>query len=96
MMAFKLVSYWHANFSRLFCKFCRELSHNIRVSHKCRENFHVLRTRGKLVLNMFKYFMLIFPHNISQDCRATVVRQSRHVRASVPNMSPRNFGEFTM
>ena len=34
--------------------------------------------------------------NISQDCRATVVRRSCDVRASVANLSPRNYGEFTM
>ena len=28
----KLVSYWHANFSRLFCEFCRGLSHDIHAS----------------------------------------------------------------
>ena len=33
---------------------------------------------------------------MSQDCRVTVVRQSYDVHASVANMSPRNFGEFTM
>ena len=33
---------------------------------------------------------------MSQVCRATVVRQSYDVHASVANMSPRDFGEFTM
>ena len=33
---------------------------------------------------------------MSQDCRVTVVRQSYDVHASVTNMSPQNFGEFTM
>ena len=28
----QLVSHWHVNFSRLFCKFCRGLSHDIRAS----------------------------------------------------------------
>ena len=28
----QLVSHWHANFSRLFCEFCRGLSHDIRAS----------------------------------------------------------------
>ena len=28
----KLVSHWHANFSRLFCEFCRGLSHDICAS----------------------------------------------------------------
>ena len=57
------------------------------------------RTRRELdakVLNMFKNFMRNFSPNISQDCRATVVRRSLDVRASVANLSPRKFGEFTM
>ena len=57
------------------------------------------RTSRELVakfFNMLKNFMRIFLQNISQDCRATVVRRSRDVRASVANLSPRNFGEFTM
>ena len=33
---------------------------------------------------------------LSRDCRATVARPSRDVRANVANLSPRNFGEFTM
>ena len=37
------------------------------------------------VLNMFENFMQIFAQNISQDCRATVVRQSYDIRASVAN-----------
>ena len=48
------------------------------------------------LFNMLKNFMRFFLPNISQDCRATVVRWSRDVRASVANLSPRNFGEFTM
>ena len=59
----------------------------------------MLRTSRELVakvLNMFKNCMRIFRQNISQDCRANVVRQSYDVQASVANMSPRNFGEFTM
>ena len=48
------------------------------------------------VLNMFKNWMRFFSQNISQDCRATVVRGLRDVRANVANLSPRNFGEFTM
>ena len=34
--------------------------------------------------------------NISQDCRATVMRRSCDVRASVANLSPQNCGVFTM
>ena len=74
-----------------------------RVSRECRENFLVSRTSRELVakfLNMFKNFMGInSPKHfarLSRDCRATVVRHSCDVRASVANLSPRNFGEFTM
>ena len=45
---------------------------------------------------MFKNWVRFFFQNISQDCRATVVRRSRDVRANVANLSPRNFCEFTM
>ena len=69
------------------------------MPHECRENFHVSRISRELVakvLNMFKIFMRFFRQNILQDCRATVVRRTCDVRASVANLSPRNFGEFTM
>ena len=94
----KLVSHWHANSSRLF----RELSRCTFARHscECRENFHVSRTSRELVakvLNMFKNWMrFFFSQNISQDCRTTVVRRSRDVCANVANLSPRNFGQFTM
>ena len=59
---------------------------------ECRENFHVSRTSRELVakvLNMFKNWMRIFfPKYFA--------RLSRDVRANVANLSPRNFGEFTM
>ena len=42
---------------------------------------------------MFKNFMRIF---FSKIFRKTVSRLSCDVRASVANLSPRNFGEFTM
>ena len=52
------------------------------------------------VLNMFKNWMRIFSPKyfarLSRDCRATVVRRSRDVRANVANLSPRNFVEFIM
>ena len=57
-----------------------------------RENFLVSQTSCKLVatfLNMFKNFMRIFSPKY-------FARLSRDVRASVANLSPRNFGEFTM
>ena len=44
------------------------------------------------VLNMFKYFMRFFFYKI---LRNTVARVSCDC-ASVANLSPRNFGEFTM
>ena len=52
------------------------------------------------VLNMFKNWMRIFSPKyfarLSRDCRTTVARRSRDVRANVANLSPRNFVEFTM
>ena len=89
----KLVSHWHANFSRLFCEFCRGLAHDIRASVV---RIFVSRTSRELVakfFNMLKNFMRFF---FSQIFRKTVVRRSRDVRTSVANLSPRNFGEFTM
>ena len=50
------------------------------------------RTSRKLVakvLNMFKNFVQIYSPKY-------FARQSYHVRASVANMSPRNFGKFSM
>ena len=97
----KLVSHWHANSSRLLREFSRGTF--ARHSCECRENFHVSRTSREQVakvLNMFKNWMRIFfPKyfaRLSRDCRATIARQSRDVRANVANLSPRNFGEFTM
>ena len=58
-----------------------------RHSCECRENFHVSRTRRKLVakvLNRFRNFMLIFSPKY-------FARLSRDVRASVANLSPRNY-----
>ena len=79
----KLVSHWHANFSRLFCEI---------LSHECREDFLVSPTSRELVekfLNMLKNFMRIFSPKY-------FARLSRDVRASVVYLSPRNFGKFTM
>ena len=98
----KLVSHWHANSSRLLREFSRGTF--ARHSCECRENFHVWRTSRELVakvLNMFKnwrriFFPKYFARRLSRDCRATVVRRSCDVRANVANLSPRNFGEFTM
>ena len=64
----------------------------VQVSHKCHENFHVTRTRRELVvkvLNMFNNFMQIF-------LQKYFARLSCDFRASVVNISPRNFGDFTM
>ena len=62
------------------------LSHNIRASvvriFTCRELV-------AKVLNMFKNWMRFFPPKY-------FARLSRDVRANVANLSPRNFGEFTM
>ena len=81
--SYKLVSHWHANFSRLFCEFCRGLSHDIRASVV---RIFICRELVAKVLNMFKILCdFFFRQNISQDCRATFVR-----------VSPRNFGEFTI
>ena len=68
----------------------------VRVLHECRENFHVSRTSRELVakvFNMFKNCMRIFSPKLF---RKTDVQRSRDVRASVANLSSRNFGEFTM
>ena len=61
------------------------------------------RTSRELVakfFNMLKIFMRFFSPKyfarLSRDGRATVARRSRDVSASVANLSPRNFGEFTM
>ena len=79
-----LVSHWHANFSRLFANFVADFRTTfVRVSHECRENFHVSRTSRELVakvLNMFKNFMRIFSTKyfarLSREFRATVARRS--------------------
>ena len=62
----------------------------VRVSHECRENFHVSRTRRELiakVLNMFINFMRIFSPKyfarLSRDCHATIVRRSCECREPV-------------
>ena len=53
----KLVSHWHANFSRLFCEFSQGLSHGIRASVVRIFMCHELVAK---VLNIFKNFMRIF------------------------------------
>ena len=67
----------------------------VRVSHECRENFHVSRTRRELVamvLNMFKNFMRFFffakifrktVARLSCDGRPTFVRVSRTCRRKI-------------
>ena len=57
-----------------------------RVSRECRENFLVSRTSRELVakfLNMLKILWELIRQNISQDCRATVVRRSCECRELV-------------
>ena len=69
-----------------FCEFCPGLSHDIRasVSRECRENFHVSRTSRELVAKVLNMFMrFFFRQNISQNCRATVVRRSCECREPV-------------
>ena len=101
MARIKLVSHWHANFSRLFCEFCRGTF--ARHSCECRASVVRIFLCRELVakfFNMLKNFMRIFSPKyfarLSRDSRATVARRSRDVRVSVANLSPRNFGEFTM
>ena len=64
----------------------------VRVSHECRENFHVSQTSHELVVKVLKMFKKIYGNfspkyfaRLSPDCRATVA-----------NLSLQNFGEFTM
>ena len=82
----RLVSHWHANSSRLFREFSR--GSFARHSCECRENFHVSRTSREGFQHVEKFYAIFFLQNISQDCRVTVVRRSRDVRASVANLSP--------
>ena len=72
---------------------------SVRVSHECRENFHVSRTSRELVakfLNMFKNFMRIFSTKyfarLSRECSATIARRSCECRKPVSAKC----GEFTM
>ena len=93
----KLVSHWHANSSRLLREFSRGTF--ARHSCECRENFHVSRTSRELVakvLNMFKNWMRFFFFKIFRKTVARLSCDGRDVRANVANLSPRNFGEFTM
>ena len=64
---------WHANFLRLFCKFCRRLLHDIRAS----VTLFMCRELVGNVLIMFKNFMQIFLPKyfarLSRDCHATFV-----------------------
>ena len=63
----------------------------MRVSHECRENFHVSRTSREIVakvLNMFKNFMRFFFSTkyfarLTRECRATVARRSCECREPV-------------
>ena len=80
----QLVSHWHANFSRLFCEFCRGLS------CECRANvvrIFMCRELVAKVFNMLKNFMRIFSPKyfarLSRNCRATVARRSCECREPV-------------
>ena len=74
----KLVSHWHANFSRLFCELCRGLSHDIRASVV---RIFLCRKLVAKFLNMLKNFMRIFsPKYFTRllcDGSATFVRVLR-------------------
>ena len=74
----KLVSHWHANFSRLFCEFCRGTF----ARHSCECRASVAK-----FFNMLKNFMRIFSPKyfarLSRDCRATVARRSCECRELV-------------
>ena len=45
---------------------------------------------------VFQHVEKFYANFYSKIFSKTVARQSRDVRASVANLSPRNFGEFTM
>ena len=64
----------------------------VRVSREFRENFLVSRTGREVFQHVEKFYANFF----SKIFCKTVVRRSHDVRASVANLSPRNFGEFTM
>ena len=74
-------------FANFVADFCTTF---VRVSHECRENFHVLRSSRELVakvLNMFKNFMRFFSTKyfakLSRECRATVARRLCECREPV-------------
>ena len=81
-----------------FANLVAALSHDMPRCECCTSVVRIFTCRELVakVLNMFKNFMRIFSQKKSQDRRATVVRRSHDVRASVANLSPRNFSEFTM
>ena len=82
----RISRYCFENFVAYFC------TTFVRVSHECRENFHESRSCYEGFKHVLKFMRIFFAKNV----RKTVVRVSHDVRASVANLSPRNFGEFTM
>ena len=90
---FKLVSHCHANFSRLFCEFCRATF--ARHSCECRENFLVSRTGRevfpqveKFYANFFsKIFRIVNLPKFRSDKFATLARTSRDRRTTVARVS---------
>ena len=72
-----------------FANFVTDVSHDIRV---CCENFLVSRTGREVFKHVEKFYSNFF----SEIFRKTVMRRSRDSLASVANLSPQNFGEFTM
>ena len=84
-----VVSHWHL--SRLFYEFSR--TSVVRI-FMCRKLVAKWSRRFQICFNLLCAFFR--QYNMSKDCRAIVWLQSNDVRASVANMSLRNFGEFTM
>ena len=92
----KLVSHWHANFSRLFGEFCRGLSHEC----KCRASVVRIFLCPELVANWSRSFSTFV--RVSRTCRreslanllceifATLVRMSRECRTTVARQSCEN------
>ena len=62
----------------------------VRELHECRRNFHMSRTNREGFENVQKFHANFF----AKMCHKTVVRKSYDLRASVANLSPRNFGNL--
>ena len=64
----------------------------MRIPHDCYANL-VAALSHDIRASVVRIFTL---RTGCEDCRATVMRRSCDVHANVANLSPRNFGEFTM